>query len=217
MDVVTAFLKGTLEDEIYMEQPGYAKPGENYLVCKLNKFIYELKQASKCWNMEFKRFMNEIGFNEHTSDPRVFTKIDNNISIIAVNVDDFICLTEGQKEVINVKKKLKNGFKINDMGELHYCLGISITMNNQKKSIGIHQHQYIMSLLERLSMESAYSVAIPADPNVKLENDNESPVDQKSYQSLVGSLLYTAMVTRPDIAQAVATISKFNSNHHMLI
>ena len=151
MDVVTAFLNGTLEEEIYMKQPeGYAKPGEIYLVCKLKKFIYGLKQTSKCWYIEFKRFMNEIGFNESTADPCIFIKINNNISILAIYVDDLICLTDEQEEMINVKKKLEKRFKMKDTGELHYSLRISITNNNQEKSIGIHQHQYIMSMLDFL-------------------------------------------------------------------
>ena len=49
MDVVTAFLNGTLVEEIYMEQPpGYIKKGEKYLVCKLKRSLYGLRQSSRC-------------------------------------------------------------------------------------------------------------------------------------------------------------------------
>ena len=52
VDVATAFLNGTLQREIYMEQPtGYEKEGEEHLVCRLRKSIYGLKQSSRCWNM----------------------------------------------------------------------------------------------------------------------------------------------------------------------
>ena len=54
MDVVTAFLNGTLHEEIYMEQPpGYINSGEENLVCKLKRSIYGLKQSSRCWNVAF--------------------------------------------------------------------------------------------------------------------------------------------------------------------
>lgn len=50
MDVVTAFLNGELEEEIYMNQPeGHAKRGSENLVCRLRKSIYGLRQAPRCW------------------------------------------------------------------------------------------------------------------------------------------------------------------------
>jgi len=51
MDVVTAFLNGELDEEIYMQQPaGYQVSGKENLVCRLNKSLYRLKQAPRCWN-----------------------------------------------------------------------------------------------------------------------------------------------------------------------
>jgi len=55
MDVVTAFLNG-LEEEIYMEQPdGYIQPGQEHLVCKLQKSLYGLKQSPRCWLTAFQQ------------------------------------------------------------------------------------------------------------------------------------------------------------------
>ena len=51
VDVATAFLNGTLEEEVYMSQPkGYEKEGEEHLVCKLKKSIYGLKQSPR-WHL----------------------------------------------------------------------------------------------------------------------------------------------------------------------
>lgn len=63
-------------------------------------------------------------------------------------------------------------------------------------------------------MDSANPVATPADTNVKLRqsDDVSQPVNPSMYQSMVGSLLYAAMATRPDIAQAVSVVSRFNAN-----
>ena len=75
------------------------------------------------------------------------------------------------------------------------------------------QRQYIQSLLKRYGLSQAKSATTPADVNVKLvKNDGVSkPVNQVNYQSMVGSLLYASIATRPDIAQAVGAVSKFNS------
>ena len=99
-----------------------------------------------------------------------------------------------------------------DMGELHYCLGMTI---EQKDScIQLHQKQYIQQVLNRYGMDKANPVSTPADTNVKLvKTDNTSKsVDPSMYQAMVGSLLYAAVASRPDIAQAVSAVSKYNSN-----
>ena len=75
MDVETAFLNGKLGEEIYMQQPeGYVKPGEKYLVCKLEKSLYGLKQSSRCWNKAFRESVENIGFTQATADPCVFIR-----------------------------------------------------------------------------------------------------------------------------------------------
>ena len=75
------------------------------------------------------------------------------------------------------------------------------------------QRQYIKLLLKRYRLSQAKSATTPADANVKLvKNDGVSkPLNQMNYQSMVGSLLYAFIATRPDIAQAVEAVSKFNS------
>lgn len=68
-------------------------------------------------------------------------------------------------------------------------------------------------MLERYGLSQAKLSSTPADTSVKLLKDDglSKPVDPVSYQSMVGSLLYAAIATRPDIAQAVGAVSKFNS------
>ncbi|CAL9690925.1 unnamed protein product [Knipowitschia caucasica] len=111
-----------------------------------------------------------------------------------------------------LKDTLKKKYKIKDMGELSYILGISVEQD--RECIFLHQRKYIQSILQKYGMDNAKPVGTPADTNVKLKKDDEvsKPVNQSIYQTMVGSLLYAAMATRPDIAQAVSTISKFNAN-----
>lgn len=81
-------------------------------------------------------------------------------------------------------------------------------------SITIHQKQYILRLFKKFRMEDAKPVSTPADVSVKLTKEDGVSKDESSteFQSLVGSLLYAAIATRPDISQAVGAISKFCSN-----
>eukprot|EP00731_Ephydatia_muelleri_P012155 Em0006g1049a len=189
MDVVTAFLNGTLEEEIYMEQPpGYIKKGEEHLVCKLKKSIYGL--------------MLEQVRTEGTET-----------TIIAVYVDDLIIIAKNPETMERIKGSLTERFKMKDLGKLHYCLGINIEYDENKRCLWMHQRPYIQSLLERYQLSEAKSSCTPADINVKLVKDDGAAklADSVCYQSMVGSLLYAAIATRPDIAQAVGAVSKFNS------
>ena len=95
MNVVTAFLNGTLDEDIYIEQPeGYVVPGKENLVCPLRKSLYGLKQSAQCWNKSFKEFMISQGFEQSFADPCVFIrKVNDQLAIDVVHVDDLILLT----------------------------------------------------------------------------------------------------------------------------
>lgn len=214
MDVVTAFLYGHLNEEIYMEQPpGYVKSNKRDLVCKLNKSLYGLKQSPRCWNETISNYLESCGFVACQADPCVFIRKKKEIAIVAVYVDDLIIMTRDSHDLKMVKENLAVRFKMKDLGELHYCLGINIKIDEQRRWIQLSQKQYIMKLLQKYGLETAKPVSTPVDPNVKLVKDDgvSKPVDQRRYQSMVGSILYAATATRPDISYAVGVVSKFNA------
>ena len=101
-----------------------------------------------------------------------------------------------------------------DLGKLHYCLGISIEQDEERKCLWLHQKQYILNMLEKYSLSNAKVVSTPADVSVQLKKDDgvSNKVDSVTYQSIIGSLLYAAIATRPDIAQAVGVVAKFSSS-----
>ena len=105
-----------------------------------------------------------------------------------------------------LKTSLETRFKMKDLGALHYCLGISAILDKEKGCVWIHQKQYIQRMLQKYGLEDANPVMTPADPNVKLvkEDGVSKKVDQLIYQSIVGSLLYAAVATRP--LQDMATL-----------
>ena len=134
MEVLTAFLNGHLEEEIYMEQPeGYIKPEQEHLVCKLKKSIYGLKQSSRCWSKAFTGFMTEIGFKQSTLDPCVFMRTRHELEILAVYVDDLILITESTENMNELKRALKEHYKMKDMGELSHILGITVVPKQRKE------------------------------------------------------------------------------------
>ena len=214
MDVVTAFLNGKLDENIYMRQPeGYVQPGKEHLVCKLQKSLYGLKQSPRCWNIALREKLEKLGFAQISADPCIFVKKGETLVIIAVHVDDLIILAENDAEMEEIKKILKAEFKMTDLGELQYYVGVSVIQDKQNGRVWLHQKQYVNKIIQKFGQAEAKTVATPADMNVKLTKEDgvSKPVDPTQYQSIIGSLLYLAVATRPDIAYVVGVFSKFCS------
>ena len=201
MDVVTAFLNGTLDKEIYMQQPeGCVEPGKEELVCRLKKSLYGLKQNPRSWNNVFKEFMLSLGFVQSVTDPCVFIRVVNEkLTIVTVHVDDLILLTVTEEEMTDLKTSLANHFKMKDMGVRH-CLGVGVDVKDGV--LQISQEQYIGKILRKYKLQDCKTVTTPMDVSVKLVKDDvySKPVNPAQYQSMVGSLIYGAIATRPDIA-----------------
>ena len=76
MDVKIAFLNGYLEEDIYMEQPlSFTSGNGDHRVCKLQKSIYELKQASRSWNHYFDEAIKSFDFIKNEEEPCVYKKV----------------------------------------------------------------------------------------------------------------------------------------------
>jgi len=172
-----------------MQQPdGYVEPGKEHLVCKLKKSLYGLKQSPRCWNKAFQQYMELNGFQQSTADPCIFIRIvESSITIVAVYVDDLILITRTSQDMQYVKNLLTKQFKMEDMGKVHYCLGISVTYDEDRKLLWLHQRQYILHILEKYGTSEAKPTSTPADINVKMiQNDGISQaVDSSVYQSMV--------------------------------
>ena len=130
--------------------------------------------------------------------------------MIAVYVDDLIIMSDSDNQLKEVKNSLYQRFKMTDLGEIHHCL--SVVVERANNSLRLSQKPYIQQLLQKFKMESCHPVSTPAACDVKLScDDGSKPADPNLYQSIVGSLLYAAVSTRPDIAEAVGVLAKFNS------
>jgi hypothetical protein len=213
MDVTTAFLNGDLQEDIYMLQPeGYVQPGKENLVCHLKKAIYGLKQAPRKWNRKLVEFLERIGFEQSYADPCIFVRQgqkSTDLCILAVYVDDIIILTKEKRMMTLIKKQLKEGFQMKDLGELHFILGVEVDRTSE--GISLSQQHFVKKLLVKFGMAEAKTAPTPMDTSVQLQREDgySKPVDNVLYQSIIGSLLYIAMVTRPDIAYAVGVLGRF--------
>ena len=124
-------------------------------------------------------------------------------------MDDIVIACESLELLSDIKSALSSEYKMKDLGELNYFLGVRIVQENDK--IFINQSFYTEKLLKKFGFENAKPVATPVDVSCVLEkaSDDAELFDEEIYQSAVGSLLYLSTRTRPDITFAVCNVSKF--------
>ena len=221
MDVVTAFVQGDLHDEIYMEMP---KDPQHQLnsdkVCKLLKPLYGLKQASRQWHAKLNSFLKNIGLNQSSADQCLYSmnKASKTV-IVVVYVDDLLIASDCMDLLMDTKRKLSSEFKMKDLGKVNQILGISVYRDSNIGKIEISQKRYVEKLLNKFGMTDAKTVNTPMDSSQKLTKDLSPTskeeileMQEKPYRELIGALIYLSNTTRPDIAFAVSTLSRFCSN-----
>ena len=155
VDVTTAFLNGTLEEEVFMRRPdGFVKKGSENLVFRLKKSIYGLKQSPRCWNVALDTTLKEMGFTQSKNDPCIYYKnTEGEMFYLGVYVDDIILAGKTETKLNEVKSDLSRKFDIKDLGELNYFLGIKIDQQDNLESVWIGQPAYTKNLLEMFGMQ----------------------------------------------------------------
>jgi Reverse transcriptase (RNA-dependent DNA polymerase) len=121
LDVKNAFLHGDLHEEVYMAPPpGLSSQGGNY-VCRLQKSLYGLKQASRNWFENFSKALVTAGFKQSVADYSLFTKgTGEKFTAILVYVDDVVLAGNDEACMSWVKRYLNTLFHIKDLGRLKY-------------------------------------------------------------------------------------------------
>ncbi|GJW01291.1 retrotransposon protein, putative, ty1-copia subclass [Tanacetum coccineum] len=141
MDVKTTFLNGYLNEDIYIVQPeGFVDPNHLRKVCKLQRSIYDLKQASRSWNKIFDEEIKKFGFAQNLDGPCVYQKASrSNGTFLILYVDDIIIMRNRIPSLQSVKSYLGKSFAVKDLGEAAFILGIKIYRDRSKRLIGLSQ------------------------------------------------------------------------------
>ena len=223
LDVKTAFLHGDLEETIYMSQPeGFVKQGMEDKVCLLKKSIYGLKQASRQWHKKFDDFVLRNGFERSSYDECVYIKRKKGVAVayLLLYVDDMLVAGASKAEVQKVKDDLSLAFEMKDLGAAKRILGMNIVRNRERKEIWLNQSDYISRIIKRLRMETTKSTATPMAQHFRLTVEQAPKGEEERlemqnipYANIVGSVMYAMVGTRPDVAQAISSTSRFMSNY----
>uniref|UniRef100_A0A2N9HZ23 Reverse transcriptase Ty1/copia-type domain-containing protein n=1 Tax=Fagus sylvatica TaxID=28930 RepID=A0A2N9HZ23_FAGSY len=225
MDVVTAYLYGSLDNDIYMKIPeGYKMPeaynskSRNMYSIKLQRSLYGLKQSGRMWYNRLSEYLLKEGFENNPICPCVFIKkSESGFAIVAVYVDD-LNLVGTPEELTKTADYLKNEFEMKDLGKTKFCLGLQI--EHLPDGILIHQSTYTEKVLKHFHMDKAHPLSTPMvvrsldvkkDPFRPQEVGEETLGPKVPYLSAIGALMYLANCTRPDIAFSVNLLARYSS------
>ncbi|CAI7743005.1 unnamed protein product, partial [Closterium sp. NIES-54] len=211
MDVTTAFLNGVLEEEIFMVQPeGFDDCSGRVL--KLKKALYGLKQAPRQWYLKLRGVLEEIGFTPSTADHLLFMLGEGEQrSFMVVYVDDILIFSPSSDLVKEVMLKLQDKFKCKALGDVSFYLGLHIERDVEKRCMRVHQRKYLEALAANFGQSEGH-VATPFPFGFKClkgpEEESFGEEDRRRFHSLVSSLMYAAVNTRPDVVFATGQLAR---------
>ncbi|OWM91419.1 hypothetical protein CDL15_Pgr017337 [Punica granatum] len=167
LDVNNTFLHGDLEEEVYMKlPPGLTSVGSTK-VCRLQKSLYGLRQASRNWFAKFSIALKSYGFLQSSADYSLFTfNKDGVILIVLVYVDDLILTGNDPAQCTKFKQYLDDCFSIKDLGTLRYFLGIEVA--RQPDYLFLCQRKYTLDILQETGMLGARSTTFPMEQHLRL-------------------------------------------------
>lgn len=216
MDAVSSFLNCDCNEELYLELPdGYCT--DKNMVARLDKTLYGLKQSAKNWSDDVCEFLISTGFKPSDADACVYTRISSDssrFSAIYVHVDD---MGITGNEISEVKKSISARWSMEDLGIAHCIVGIQIRRMSEF-AYCISQPAMIDAILARFGMTLCRIASTPFPANMKLTRASDTEAEKFSatglpYRRGVGSLIYLAICTRPDIYFAVGVYPSISSGH----
>lgn len=237
-DVKTAYLNGTLEEELFMKPPEemgnvlrHMIQNERYdkrivteaksmlqqlmnenVVCRLKKALYGLKQAGRAWNKRLDTELRNLGLTPTNGDPCLYLRGDGDDQLLVViYVDDILAMSRNLEIVKKFGTTLGEKFEVKDIGDVKRCLGMDFIHGDD--CIKIHQESYVKELLRRFGMQDCKTVSTPIDVSTKLTKEDQwrtTDGPKPPYRELIGGLLYLSVATRPDLAHVASVLSQFN-------
>ena len=187
---------------------------------RLNKAIYGLGKAGRCWNNKFCDDMTAIGFEQAKADPCVFRKVVDGEAemVLVLHADDILAHAKDQATMDRFAAELGQKFTLKDMGDAGCYMGCHIARNRKARELKLDQHLYVESMLKRFDVKKATKIPAASGVSTLPKADEPRNPEEKEemrkfpYREAVGVFMWTATMTRPDIACAVRAVARFCEN-----
>lgn len=174
------------------QPPGFEDDTYPHHVCRLSKAIYGLKQGPHAWHRQLASVLLQFGFLASTADSSLFIIDSKSVTTyLLVYVDYIIVLCSSATASDKLVDGLGKHFNINDLGPLHYFLGIEVHHFN--KGLYLCQQRYALDILQRANMQKSKPSTTPMSSTEKLSVTDGTPLsstEATTYRSIVGGLQY---------------------------
>ncbi|CAI5955527.1 unnamed protein product [Closterium sp. NIES-64] len=214
LDFSTAFLQGSLHEEIWLRRPpgftGSFPPGTQW---SLRRPVYGLRQAPREWHDTLRTTLAALGFAPSTADPSLFLRTDTSLPpfYVLVYVDDLVFATADTVALAHVKSELQKRHTCTDLGELTSYLGLRITRDRARRTITLTQSHMVQQVLQRFrfTYSSPQPTPLPTGHSLSALPSDESVEPSGPYPKLVGCLMYLMTCTRPDLAYPLSILARY--------
>ncbi|CAI7805619.1 unnamed protein product [Closterium sp. NIES-53] len=214
LDFITAFLQGSLHEEIWLRRPlgftGTFPPGTQW---SLRRSVYGLCQAPREWHDTLRTTLAALGFVPSTADPSLFLRTNTSLPpfYILVYIDDLVFATADTAGLAHVKSELQKRHTCTDLGELRSYLGLQITRDRARRTITLTQSHMVQQVLQRFGFTYSLPQATPLSTRHSLSAlpSDESVESSGPYPELVGCLMYLMNCTRPDLAYPLSILARY--------
>ena len=221
IDFVGAYLNSLTKEDIYMKQPeGFVELGFPDHVCKLVHTIYGTMQGGHDWYNTLSATYDDLGYTTSRADPCVRYKRENgNFTLTDTYTDDVFGASNNDQEIRRRKDEMAKIWDIKDVGETEYFLGMRVQQDLTLGTIRLTQRPYWEHVLNRFGLENVTPRSTPLPTGIILNNDMSPKTDSeqkemsdKPYRSILGSVMWGQLATRPDLSFAVSLLARFQAN-----
>ncbi|CAI7878451.1 unnamed protein product [Closterium sp. NIES-53] len=212
LDFSTAFLQGSLHEEIWLRRPpGFTGSFPAGTQWSLRRPVYGLRQAPREWHDTLRMTLASLGFVPSTADPSLFLRTNTTLPpfYALVYVDDLVFATADTEALAHVKSELQKRHTCTDLGKLTSYLGLRITRDRAQRTITLTRSHMVQQVLQRFGFTYSSPQSTPLTTGHSLSAPpSDEPVEPSGpYPELVGCLMYLMTCTRPDLAYPLSLLA----------
>ncbi|CAI7912047.1 unnamed protein product [Closterium sp. NIES-53] len=214
LDFSTAFLQGSLHEEIWMRRPpGFTGSFPTGTQWSLRRPVYGLRQAPREWHDTLRTTLAALGFVPSKTDPSLFLRTNTSLPpfYVLVYIDDLVFATGDTEALTLVKSELQIRHTCTDVGELRSYLGLQITRDRARRTITLTQSHMVHQVLQCFGFQYSLPQLTPLSTSHSLSAppSDESVEPSGPYPELVGCLMYLMTCTRPDLAYPLSLLARY--------
>ena len=230
IDIRQAYLQAEIVEDLYMRVPPGIHPFDDQgrpVVCKLKRSLYGLKQAGREWSILFSAFLVEWGFTRSSIDVCLYTyTAGEQLLWVLVYVDDALCVDNDSSLRERFVTDLSRRFPVDDRGILAWMLGIAVDRDRANLTLSLSQALYVTDLIDRYGshiraghtrrfdmpiQEGLVLSGTDCPAHGSAEYESMAPY-RPAYMAIVGSILWLANMTYPELSFPASQLARFISN-----